>query len=94
MRHFLALFTVAAAGLLAIGSDAGAVDATATDKGDPNQKVCETYTPIGTRIGTKKVCGTRAEWAEKRRLDREAIERAQIGACMVQTTGKNGKPGC
>jgi len=94
MRHFLALFIVAAAGLLAAGSDARAADPSVRAERDPNEKICETYTPIGTRLGTRKVCGTRAEWAEKRRLDKEAIDRAQVGACMIQTTGRTGKPGC
>jgi hypothetical protein len=93
MRHFLALFMAAGVGLLVIGSDAQAEDSKAKAR-DPNEKVCEVYTPIGSRLGSKKVCGTRAEWAEKRRLDKEMIDRAQVGACMVQTTGKTGKPGC
>ena len=92
MRHFLALFMAAGVGLLVVGSNARA-EGSAKAR-DPNAKICEVYTPIGSRLGSKKVCGTRAEWAEKRRLDREAIERGQVGACMIQTTGKTGKPGC
>jgi hypothetical protein len=94
MRHFLALFTIASMSLLAISSDALAAPTPAKEKGDPNEKICESITPIGSRLGSKKVCATRAEWAEKRRLDREAIERGQVGACMPQTTGSTGKPGC
>ena len=93
MRHYLALFLVAGMGLLAVGSEARADDSAAKAR-DPNERVCEVYTPIGSRLGSKKVCGTRAEWAEKRRLDKEAIDRAQVGACMIQTSGKTGKPGC
>ena len=93
MRHFLALFTVTSIGLLIVSSDALAATP-AKEKGDPNEKVCESVTPIGSRLGSKKVCATRAEWAEKRRQDREAIERGQVGACMPQTTGSTGKPGC
>ena len=93
MRHFLALFTVTSISLLVVSSDALAATP-AKEKGDPNEKVCESITPIGSRLGSKKVCATRAEWAEKRRQDREAIERGQVGACMPQTTGSTGKPGC
>ena len=94
MRNFLALFTVASLSLLAVSSNAAATPSPAKEKGDPNEKVCESITPIGSRLGSKKVCATRAEWAEKRRQDREAIERGQVGACMPQTTGSTGKPGC
>ena len=93
MRHFLALFTVTSISLLVVSSDALAATP-AKEKGDPNEKVCESITPIGSRLGSKKVCATRAEWAEKRRQDREATERGQVGACMPQTTGSTGKPGC
>ena len=49
-------------------------------KGDPNEVVCEKIEVIGTRLGAKKVCATRAEWAEKRKLDREAVDQAQRSA--------------
>lgn len=57
-------------------------------KGDPNEIVCEKITAIGSRVATKRVCATRAEWAEKRRLDQEAVEQAQrMGNAPCQTTG-------
>jgi hypothetical protein len=61
---------------------------------DPNERICEDVTMTGSRLATKRFCATRAEWAEKRRQDREAIEKAQLGPCMVQTTGKAGRPSC
>ena len=61
---------------------------------DPNEKICEDITQIGSRLATKRFCATRAEWEGKRRQDREAIEKAQLGPCMVQTTGKTGRPAC
>ena len=94
MRYFLALFIVAGIGLLGVSSNASAGATPAKAKGDPNEKICESITPIGSRLGSKKVCATRAEWAEKRRLDKEAIDRAQVGACMPQTTGTTGKSSC
>jgi hypothetical protein len=51
---------------------------------DPNEKVCETIKPLGSRLVTKKVCATRAEWDDYRRQDRDAIEKAQRVGCMVQ----------
>ena len=50
--------------------------------GDPNERICETITMIGSRLARKRFCGTRAEWAERRREDRQAIEKAQVGPCV------------
>ena len=43
----------------------------------PSQIVCIRETRIGSRLDTHKVCRTRAEWREHRRMYRENIERAQ-----------------
>ena len=51
---------------------------------DPNEKVCEKITLVGSRLATKKVCATRAEWADKRRQDREEVEKAQRLGCLTQ----------
>jgi len=63
---------------------------------DPNERICEKETVVGSRLATRRVCATRAEWAEKRRLDREAIDRIQMapnGPC--QTVGTySGAPAC
>jgi len=50
---------------------------------DPNEVVCERTEIIGSRLGSKKVCKTRAEWAEQRRIERIEIDRAQTsrGSC-------------
>jgi hypothetical protein len=53
-----------------------------TNLGDPNEKICETIKPIGSRLATKRICATRAEWAERKAEDKQALERAQAGACM------------
>lgn len=50
--------------------------------GDRNDRICEKITPVGSRLTTKRFCGTRAEWEEKRRLDREEVEKAQRGPCV------------
>lgn len=51
---------------------------------DPNEKVCEKITVVGSRLATKRVCATRAEWADKRRQDREEVEKAQRLGCLTQ----------
>jgi hypothetical protein len=51
---------------------------------DPNEKVCETIKPLGSRLATKRVCATRAEWAEQRKQDREETEKAQRLGCLTQ----------
>ena len=56
---------------------------------DPNEKICQVIKPIGSRLGGKKICATRAEWAEQKRLDREATEKAQTQVCVINPmTGK------
>ena len=62
---------------------------------NPNEKVCESIVPLGSRLAKKKVCATRAEWEERRRLDREAVEQAQKqigGPCQTTPSGRNGGP--
>jgi hypothetical protein len=59
-------------GIVQAGAQPGAV------KGpDPTETVCEKVGVIGTRLATKRVCMTRAEWALKKRNDRDEIERVQ-----------------
>jgi hypothetical protein len=62
--------------------------------GDPNERICENITPIGSRLATKRFCGTRSEWADRKRQDREALEAAQKGPCQITTTGATGRPSC
>ena len=62
---------------------------------NPNEKICESIPEIGSRLSKKRVCATRAEWDEKRRLDREAVEQAQKligGPCQTTPSGRNGGP--
>jgi invasion protein IalB len=44
---------------------------------DPNQVVCEKQEETGSRLAARRVCKTRAEWAEERRLNRQDIEKMQ-----------------
>lgn len=64
-----------------------------TTTADPNEKICENIGAIGSRLAKKRVCATRAEWEERKRIDRQAIEQVQRqigGPC--QTTARNGGP--
>jgi hypothetical protein len=88
--------------LLATHSPALAAD-TSTQTGkigaDPNEKVCETLTTIGSRIGAKKICATRAEWAQRRKADRDFAEGVQHGMGFNRCTeavggSRKGTPSC
>ena len=61
---------------------------------DPNEKLCENITVVGSRLAKKRVCGTRAEWADRKLQDRQAVEKAQTSPCMLTHNGGNGKPSC
>lgn len=65
---------------------------------DPNAKVCETVSQVGSRLSKKKICATRAEWAEMKRQDREATNEAQRAArigCSLAPASTNGPvPSC
>lgn len=68
---------------LSIGSAAPAEEPKAKTP-DPNEKICETIKPVGSRLATKRVCATRAQWAEQRKQDREETEKAQRLGCLTQ----------
>ena len=44
---------------------------------DPNEVICEKQEVLGSRLARKKICHTRAEWADLRLQDRQELERAQ-----------------
>ena len=49
---------------------------------DPNEVVCEKQQETGSRLASERVCMTRSQWAEQRRLDRQDIEKAQTSRPM------------
>lgn len=59
-----------------------------------NERVCENITLTGSRLATKRYCGTRAEWEERKRLDREVIDAAQRSPCVIQSTSARGTASC
>lgn len=54
------------------------------DKHDPNKMICEDEEVLGSRLATKRVCMTRAQWAERQRNDRDLTQRSQTGSCERQ----------
>ena len=44
---------------------------------DPNELICERQEVLGSRLAKRKVCHTRAEWADIKLQDRQDLERAQ-----------------
>lgn len=88
---------LSAALFLASGSTAALAEskpAPNTYAGDPNEKICENIVVTGSRLATKRFCGTRAEWADRKRQDREALESAQKSPCVLTHNGSGGQPSC
>ena len=75
VRYGVALLAGTLIGTQAIGQAAppAAPKANAQD-----EMVCEKIEVIGSRLQTKKVCMTRAQWAERRLEDRMDLDKRQI----------------
>lgn len=84
MRARVKLVLALAAAAMACGQTVSAKDRPKDlkDPRDPNEKICEKQTVLGSRLTKRRVCATRAEWEEMRRLDKEAIDQAQRSACL------------
>jgi len=70
--------TIGIIAALALVPAAGAAEEKKADAKDPNRIICEKQREVGSRLATKKVCMTAAEWEIRKREDREAIEKAQV----------------
>ncbi len=46
---------------------------------DPNRIICRKQANPGTRLGSKRVCATAAQWAQIKADTRQATERVQNG---------------
>ncbi len=62
---------------------------TQAEKAD-DRTVCKTVTATGSRLGKKRVCYTRSEWAELTRRSRETVEETQRGAATNNCIPGNG----
>ena len=71
------LLLVAALGMLPTAAAAGDKKA---DNKDPNRMICEKQAVSGSRLATKRVCMTAAEWEIRKLEDRQAIEKGQMQA--------------
>jgi len=57
---------------------------------DPNQKICQDITVVGSRLATKRICATRAEWAAQKKADRDTVDEIQRNPCIIDTNGQCG----
>ena len=62
--------------------------------GSQNERICEDITLTGSRIATKRFCGTRAQWADKKLQDKQEVERIQRSPCVLTHKSPSGKPAC
>jgi hypothetical protein len=56
----------------------GAPSAATAAKADPNEVVCQKQEVVGSRLAVRRICKTRAEWADLQIQDRQEIERVQV----------------
>lgn len=47
------------------------------DMGDPTRVICRKEKNTGSRLGSKRICATAAEWSAQKQQSRQAIERSQ-----------------
>lgn len=73
-----------AVALVGVASLAGAKPPTSDKQSrDPNERICETQSVLGSRLATRRVCPTRAEWAERKQRERDMVDRTQMQRCVV-----------
>jgi predicted secreted protein len=50
----------------------------AAEKPKSDEKICQKIELVGSRLAVKKVCMTRAEWADRQLTDRQDLEKVQV----------------
>ncbi|HET6943574.1 MAG TPA: hypothetical protein VFH89_15590 [Sphingomicrobium sp.] len=90
------LFLLATAVMIPAAATSAADETRAKANSDQNEKICENVTQIGSRLSRKRVCATRAEWAERRLQDRKDAEYIQKGITTATCTAvkTNGASTC
>lgn len=68
------ILMTAALGLLSAGALAGEKKA---ENKDPNRVICEKQQVVGSRLASKRVCMTAAEWEVRRLEERMVIDKQQ-----------------
>ena len=97
LKRSVAVAIAVATALPAPAYAAGQAAAPNTTTGDPNEKICQNIVPVGSRLAKKRICATRAEWNERNRLDRQAVDQAQRvigGPCSTSANKNIGPPAC
>ena len=77
MRLRIACLTIAIVATGSLAQSALAAPTGAQSARDPNEKVCESQIQIGSRLGGKKVCATRAEWSARKAAERQSLDELQ-----------------
>jgi hypothetical protein len=90
------LFLLAIAVMIPSAATSAADETQTNADSDQNQKICENVTQIGSRLSKKRICATRAEWAERRLQDRNDAEYIQKGITTATCTAvkTNGASTC
>ena len=92
------LFALALALTLTVGSPAAAFSGEGFPQlagTDPNEKICEDIIVTGSRLAKKRFCATRAQWEERKQIDRRTIHQIQtqiVGPCQIAPSSRNGGP--
>jgi hypothetical protein len=73
----LAVFAIGTPALAGTSGDNPAPAAKAEDEGQQNKVVCRRVEAIGTRLASKRVCRTKAEWDAEAAANRQDLERSQ-----------------
>jgi hypothetical protein len=54
---------------------------------DPNQMICRTILPTGSRLGGQKVCQTRHDWDEQAKAGRDTVDHVTSRANQFSPNG-------
>lgn len=73
----LALATLTAPLLADAGNAGTQAPTTKTDASDPNKVICRRIEVIGSRLDSKRVCRTKADWEAEQALNRQTLELGQ-----------------
>ena len=95
-RTSAALMIGLAGALIAPPAAAAGSAAAQAGGNDPNERICDKIIVTGSRLASKTVCMTRAQWDQRKRDDRDAVEGAQRAAnapCSTVNT-HTGAPNC
>ena len=80
MKHALVLGSLAGLVMAAApASESTAPDATARASAYSTKKICREEVDLGTRLGGKRICRTKAEWDQIRLESRKTTEKIQSG---------------